>query len=397
MDQNNSIHSTPEYSLPLQLTILTLSRLILNISLRMVYLFTPAFARGLGVPVAVIFRLITIRNLSGLLGPLFSPSVERYGYRLALVFGMTLFAASSLFLFFVPTLVVFGVVLVLLSLAKVIFDPAMQAYIGNSVPYPYRGRAISATELSWAGGLFIGGPFIGWVIAQQGWQAPFLWLGLLAVLTAVCLWVLISKPVATAAKSGSLIQIAQMWRKYPVIRAASFYYFLLMAANEVIFIQIGTWMEAEFNLTLTALGITGTVIGSAELGGEFFAGWSVDKFGKRRIILITGTMAAIFYLLTPLLTVSLTSLLVMLFLMFLFFEITIVGGIPLMTELVPSNRAIVMALVMAFAGLGRASGSFIGPLVWQLVGFLGNGVLAMVLMLTAVFILYGTIPEEGED
>ncbi|MEM7334785.1 MAG: MFS transporter [Chloroflexota bacterium] len=389
--------TSPRVSIYLQLFVLMLSRLILNISLRMVYPFAPALARGLNVPLASVTNLITLRNISGMSSPLFGPLSERYGRRPILILGLVIFGISSILIFYAPFFGVLGFVLIVGSLGKVIFDPAMQSYIGDTVPYKFRGRAISFTELSWAGGLFIGGPVVGWLIATQGWRAPFLWLGILAIVAAAVIWIVIDPPNPSESRRISLVQMGQVWRQYPVIRAAAFYVMFVMAANETLFIVYGSWMEVSFNLSLAALGVTTTLIGVAEIIGEFTAGFAVDRFGKRQVILITGTATAVAYLVMPLFGLSITSALVLLFIMFLVFEITVVGAIPLMTELVPSYRAIVMASNAAFGSIGRAIGSTLGPWLWQQFGYQANGVVAMVMMIIAIIILYRNIHEYREN
>ena len=64
-----------------QLTVLTVSRLVINTGLRMAYPFLPAFARGLGVSLPAVAGLVSLRGFSGLLSPLFGPLSERYGRR----------------------------------------------------------------------------------------------------------------------------------------------------------------------------------------------------------------------------------------------------------------------------------------------------------------------------
>ena len=188
-----------------------------------------------------------------------------------------------------------------------------------------------------------------------------------------------------------------MWRDYPIIRAAGMYTMFAMAANETLFIVYGSWMETSFNLSLASLGITVTIIGTAEIIGEFTAGFAVDKFGKRKVIVLTGSATAVAYLIMPLFGLSLASALILLFLMFLVFEITVVGAIPLMTELVPSYRAIVLATTAATGSIGRAVGSSLGPILWERFGYTANGVVAMVMMAIAIFILYKNIHEHEDD
>lgn len=385
------------FPIPIQLFVLMLSRLLLNSSLRMVYPFAPAMARGLGVPLASVTNLITLRNLSGLSSPLFGPLSERYGRRPILMLGMLLFGLSSIAIYLAPLYGMLGMVLVLGSIGKIIYDPAMQSHIGDTVPYQYRGRAISFTELSWAGALFIGGPVIGWLIARQGWQAPFLWLGLLALVATAVLYLVIPPPNHAHARHITLRQIGQVWQQYPVIRYAALYNTLLMMANETIFIVYGSWMERSFQVSLAALGVSTTVIGAAELLGEFTSGFAVDRFGKREVIILTGIATALSYLIMPYFGVSMTSALILLFILFLSFEITVVGAIPLMTELVPTYRAIVLAILAASGSIGRALGSTIGPFIWERFGYTANGVVAMVIMGTAVIILYKNIHEYSTE
>lgn len=114
-----------------QLALITLARLCLNTGLRMVYPFAPAFARQLNVPVTAVYRLVTIRNLSGLLSPLFGPLSERFGRRATMFGAMLFFSGGCLLVWLWPSYWLLGAALVIISVAKVIYDPAMQAYVGK--------------------------------------------------------------------------------------------------------------------------------------------------------------------------------------------------------------------------------------------------------------------------
>ncbi|MCP4416067.1 MAG: MFS transporter, partial [Chloroflexi bacterium] len=184
-----------------------------------------------------------------------------------------------------PNYWLLGAALIIISVAKVIYDPAMQAYVGEKVPYKQRGKAFATTELSWAGALLLGGPLLGVVIKQQGWSAVFFWLGLFGVITAVLLWQFLPKTnkqiVGRGANFPDYLRV--IWQ-HPVIWVATLYNMLLMASNETIFLVYGDWMELSFGLSLLALGASAGVVGAAEIVGELFAGWSVDRFGKRPVI-----------------------------------------------------------------------------------------------------------------
>jgi predicted MFS family arabinose efflux permease len=67
-----------------------------------------------------------------------------------------------------------------------------------------------------------------------------------------------------------------------------------------------------------------------------------------------------------------------------------------MTELVPQARGVVMSVVLAAAGIGRALGAVAGPLLWNGLGFRALGAVAALVMLAAVAILVRWL-REGVD
>jgi predicted MFS family arabinose efflux permease len=374
-------------SLPVELGALTVSRLIVNTGLRMVYPFLPVFARGLGVSLAAVASLVAIRGFVSLLSPLFGPLSERYGRRPVLALSMLVFGLGCAVVVIWPHLWAFGLSLAVIAIAKIVFDPAMQAFLGDTVPYARRGQALAVTELSWAGAFFVGIPIMGFVIKWQGWQAPFAWLGVLAVGAAIVLWRLLPKTRQHSDKAISLRPTLALLRKEPVVWAASAYVMLLMAANELILVVYGDWMEVSFGLTVTSLGLASIVIGTAELTGELTTAFSVDRVGKRRFVIITGSLAALTYLTLPFASVSLAAALISLFVLFLFFEMSVVGGVPLMTEIVPSARSIVLSLIVAAAGLGRALGALVGPALWSSGNLVFIGLASGLITAVAVVIL----------
>ncbi len=370
-----------------QLLALTAARLALNTGLRMVYPFLPALARGVGVELTAVYRLVTLRNFAGLLSPLFGPLSEQYGRKPLVIAAMLLFAFGCLVVVLWPAYWGLGVTLVLISLAKVVFDPAMQAHIGDTVPYRQRGRVLAVTELAWSGGVLLGAPLIGLTIQFWGWQSPFLWLGGFALATAVLLARILPRLPHAARRLLTLRSMAGVVRRHPVIWAAALYVLLAMAANEIFFIVYGDWMENNFGLALGALGLASAVIGGSEIAGEISAGFLVDRFGKRPVIMTTGFLNALAYLALPFVGTSLVSALLALMLLFWFFEVTLVGGVPLLTELVPSARSVVMSVALGAGALGRALGSLIGPPVFAHGGFGSSGLVAAGVMLLAVLAL----------
>jgi predicted MFS family arabinose efflux permease len=353
----------------------------------MIYPFLPAFARGLGVPLSTLAYLVSLRGAAGLLSPLFGPLSERYGRRPIMALSMLLFALGCAVILLWPTLWAFGLMLIVVALAKVVYDPAMQAYLGDTVAYQERGRALAITELSWAGAFFLGVPLLSWSIENQSWRAPFYILVLFGVLAAIVLWRALP---ASDGRKGSAATLGQAWlviRRERVIWVASIYILLIMLANELFLIIYGDWMESSFALTLTALGMATAVIGAAEVTGELSTAAFIDRIGKRPFVIATGTVTVLMYAIMPYVSVSRVTALISLFMLFLFFEMTVVGGVPLMTEIVPTARGVVMSVILAAGGLGRAIGAILGPAIWNNSGFELLLLIAASLMLVAVLIL----------
>ncbi len=371
----------------LQLAVLTLARLFLNTGLRMMYPFVPVFAAGLGVARSDITRLITLRNATGFLSPLFGPLSERYGRRPVLAAAILLFGLGCLLVFIWPLYGILAITMAAIGIAKVVYDPAMQAHVGDTVPYAQRGKALAITEYAWALALLVGAPVVAFAIDRWGWQSPFFWLALFSGISVVLLlWAIPGNRSHQRAVTSFRASIGFV-RQHPVIMVAMLYITLVMTANEMLFIVFGSWMVDSFQLDLASLGIAAAVIGVAELIGETFAGWSVDRFGKRPVIITAGLLNAFFYLILPYTSGTLATALMTLFLIFMSFEVTVVGGMPLMTELVPNGRAVVMSMIIFAMSLGRTLGAFLGLLVWEAAGFGSSATVWALIMGAAVFVL----------
>ncbi|MCR4432591.1 MAG: MFS transporter [Caldiserica bacterium] len=368
----------------LQLILISIVRLILTTGLRMAYPFLPEIARGLNVSTETVSRLISFRALAGFLSPLFGPLSEALGRKAIMLLGIALFSMISLLVALFPSIWTLGIALFLIGLSKAIFDPAMQSYLGDRVPYRKRGWAVAVTEFSWSGSLLLGAPFVGLLIQLQGWSSPFLALSVLGFAFTFILGLAI--PQIKGGTIGETPKFARVLKENPVIFSAAVFATLTLFANEAIMIVYGVWMESSFNLSITGLGLTAGLIGGGELLGELTAGLAVDRFGKRRVIIIFSALTALIYLLIPLISRSLWSALLSLFLLFYSFETTIVAVIPLFTELVPQARSVMMSVSVASQSMGRALGALLGPSIYAWKGFGLSGILAFIFMFLALAI-----------
>lgn len=342
-------------SLNFQIVLFTFIRMVSSTAYRMVYPFLPAFRDGLGVPLETLTQAIGSRSLvAAFLGPLFASLGDSRGRKIGMLVGMGIFVTGTAVVVFWPTFIGFIIALMLTTVGKVTFDPTMQAYLGDHVPYERRSFAITMTELSWSGAFIVGIPLIGWVISSYGWVAPFPLLGLLVVLAAVVYTVTVPKDPTHEVKVPSLLANFKVIMRSPAAIAAMGLTLFSCVANEIVNLIFGVWMEDSFGLQLAALGAAAAVLGAAELGGEGLVAIITDRLGKRRAIFIGLAINSLAVIALPFTAGSLVAALVCLFFFYISFEFFIVSAIPLMTEVLPNARATMMAGFFTSASIGRA-------------------------------------------
>jgi predicted MFS family arabinose efflux permease len=348
-----------------QLILFTTIRAVINTMYRMIYPFLGVFARGLGVNLAELSLALTARSIIGTFGPFAAIVADKRGRKFGMLLGLGVFTAGVAVVVYWPTLAGLTIALVMSTMGKYIFDPSMQAYIGDRVPYERRGLAIAITEFGWSLAFILGMPLMGFVISRNGWMAPFPLLALLGALTFGLLYVSLPKgdhqpdPDATVFSNVRIVLVSA-----PALAGLSIGLWA-SAANEVVNLIFGVWLEDAFALKIAALAGASAVIGFAELGGEGLVALFVDRLGKHRAVAIGLVANSGSALLLPLLGRTSAGALVGLFLFYITFEFTLVSIIPMMTEVLPQARATVMAFNVAGESLGRALGAPLAPFLYS--------------------------------
>lgn len=375
-------------------------RVIFNTGVRMVYPFIPVFGRAFGVELRDITNALSIRSAAGMLGPFLASNADSRGRKVGMVLGQVLFLVGVAAVLLFPTFPAFVLALSLMLLGNLVFIPSMQAFLGDRVPYSRRGLVLALTELSWSLSFILLVPLAGLVLARWSWTTVFLLLGGLGILGLV--WILASVPHTPPAdgRSGLMKNIGAVLESRAG-RFALLYAMMFSAANEVINVVFGAWLEGAFEVRVAALGISAIVIGAAELGGEVLVGGLTDRLGKVRSAtwgLALNSLAAIGLALVG---QNLALALIGLAFFYLTFEFSLVSSIPLMTEVLPGTRATFMASYIASMALGRSLGAFIAPFPFALgarlawlpgsetsTGVLINGVTTVLLNLVALWALH---------
>jgi predicted MFS family arabinose efflux permease len=353
-----------------QLVIFMLLRTILNTMHRMVYPFLSVFARGLGVDFIMLSYVVTLRWVVGMFAPLLGSIADQRGRRFGMLAGILLFIIGMSLVAIYPSFLTFGAALLLGILSRYLFDPSMQAYFGDRVPYEKRGTALAVTEASWSLAFIAGVPLVGLLIARFGWNAPFPFLAGLGLIMFAVIWWMISRadPAHHQPKTSSIQNVRAVLTNLPAIAGISIALWA-SAANELVNLVFGVWLEASFGLKIAALAGASAVIGVSELSGEGLVALTTDRLGKPRALafgLVGNILAS---LLLPVVGRTEVGALVGLFLFYITFEYVIVSQIPLMTEVMPSARATLLSFNVTGHYLGRVIGALLATFMYQRLGF----------------------------
>ena len=362
-----------------QLIVTTLAKLLMNTARRMVYPFAPAFARGLGVDLAAITSIIALNQATAVLGPVGASFADRYGNRRIILFSLVMLSLGCVAAGLVPVYGTLVLALFLAGLAKSIFDPSFQAFIGTQVPFEQRGKFIGITELAWAGATLVGIPLAGMAIQTVSFQTPFLVIGIMAAVCFTLIFRLMPRDRPSAGDPGKKTRLLlanwkQIIKNRRVLGMLSFAFFMALG-SDILFVVYGAWLEQSYGLSLAAIGLGTILIGLAEVAGEVFTAFFSDRIGLLKTIFIGLILTAGFYFLLPVLDRGVPYVLGGLFLVFLCFEFTIVTAMGLATELMPELRASTLSAFYAVGGLGRVAGAFTGGMIWS---FTGIGTISLI-------------------
>ena len=308
--------------------------------------------------------VLAARSAVGVLGPILAWVADQQGRKVGMLFGLLLFTFGTGLVVFWPPFPGLVVALILTALGKIVIDPAIQAYLGDHVPYQRRGLAIGIAEMGWSLSFVAGVPLMGFLIARGGWLAPFPILALLGFISmGVLVWLL--KESITSANQQNIWEIFRsIFASVPAI-SGLMVGFLSSTVNEMVNLIFGVWLEDTFSLQIAALGAASLLIGVSEMAGESLVGGFTDRWGKKRAIAGGLPLNVLAALALPVFGRTLPGALVGLFLFYVTFEFSIVSSVSMMTELMPTARASFLAVNVAGLSLGRALAALIAPQVFM--------------------------------
>ncbi len=352
-----------------QLIIFMFLRAVLNTAHRMVYPFLPVFARGLGVDISTMSLLMTGRSLLGATSPLFAPIADRRGRKFGMSLGIAVFTLGVALVAIHPAFWTLAAALILAMVGKYLFDPSMQAYFGDRIPYDQRGTALAVTEVAWSMAFIAGVPVMGFLIDRFGWAAPFPVFTVLGlVIFFVILRIVPGQDPHHDPTSNSRDGYLAVFTSIPALAGISIAMWA-SAGNELVNVIFGVWLEDSFGMKIAALAGASAVIGISELSGEGLVALTTDRLGKPLALSIGLICNAAASIILPFIGRTQAGALIGLFFFYITFEYVLVSHIPLMTELVPKARATILSMNVTGHSVGRALGALLAAFIYREFGF----------------------------
>ena len=404
------------------------TRLVVDTSIQLFYSFLQIIALGMGLNVVVLGRFLSLRSVVGLSAPLFGNAADRFGYLRVMRLALVLAAAGTFLLGSGGGFWSVAAGMVLSGVGLTGFMPIVQAYISAQLPFAQRARGIGILEYSWALAGILGLSLMGLLFDRFSWHVPFVVLGA-AILAAWALLGFLPKaprgadtqlagdggktgeaPAAIPGVNGIPEDAAEQ-RVRPAL-APQFSTIVARAVRQItalfdlgsnrrsayaviganclflfgqghVLIAHGVWLQNEYGLTASALGLAALAQGAAELIGAVLVSLITDRVGKKRSFQAGILGSALFYIALPIVNRGLWPVIGALLLLRFAYEYGLVSAIALITEQAPDRRGKVISLAVAINLLGITLTGFTGPWMYTHFGVWGLGPVSAVCTLAA--------------
>ncbi|MEV7289193.1 MFS transporter [Streptomyces sp. NPDC093252] len=205
---------------------------------------------------------------------------DRFGRRRTLLAGTALFLLSNAAAALSGSLAPLIVSRAVAGLAAAAAGPAIWAHIAETAPDRVRGRALGLGMALFSCGQVVGVPLGGLLAGIAGWRSAF-WALALGTLAAVPLLLrqVGADPVKAAEAGnakGAVASVVAAWR-HPALRRALTVNTVFHAANLGAYTFLGVVLVQRFDLSVTALGLVGILVGAGSVAGSLLGGRLGDR------------------------------------------------------------------------------------------------------------------------
>ncbi|MFT5194964.1 MAG: putative MFS family arabinose efflux permease [Cellvibrionaceae bacterium] len=357
--------------------IILILRIVMDTGTKLFFPYLSVIAIGLGTTPVELGKLLSWRNMTGLISPFLGAMADRRGYR-PIVSGSLIFAGIGfLIIFFSRSQTGFMIGILLGALGGAGANPNISAYLSHRLPWEKRSRGLGVVEYAWGLASIIGVSLSGVLIAFTSWRAPFLIIGCAMFVFAAVFYRFPSsgreeeQQTQNREKSSTLtlrekifdfFYLGPNWRSaVATLIADSFTRF----AGFLLFINFGTWLTIQFDLNTAGLAAAVFWLGFADICGSVAVSAFGDRIGKRKSVISGTIIGALFFLVLPLWQGSLAWVIVGIFLARAAFEFSIVSYSVLASEQTPEHRGKMLAQRVALSLVSTFMATRFGPQIFE--------------------------------
>ncbi len=320
--------------------------------------------------------------------PILGPLSDRIGRKKMIGIGMIIFSISSFATGLSSNYILILIARSVTGIGAAFVAPNVWSFIGDTFKYEERGKitAIVASALSL--GMILGVP-IGSVLAQwKSWVISFHAMGIFSLLAGILIFIIfpaIDPPesIDTTKYSG---QIAKVFNQKNVLYSFIVTFFISFA-NFGLYTYLGYWLNKCFSLEVSTIGLLIIIAGVGNLIGMQVGGIVSDKFGKKKVAVISLLILMIFLLLLPFFKTNIIFTTIDIFFWLGAGGASFTVMQVFVTQLNPEYRGTIMALNNSFMWTGTAIGSALVSLIIRCSSFTIASLICSIGALTASVVL----------
>jgi len=318
-------------------------------------------ADDLGISIALAGQLFTVFALAYAIGSPFLVAITgQLSRRRVLILSLLLLLAGNLLAALAPNLYVLALSRVLAAFGSALFTPtaALIALTRGDSTNRMRGLAFVLSGFTLA--QIVGVPIGSYIGGTFGWRWGF---GLATVLAAISLVpILLTVPRDIPFHRTTLASMAVVFRDRPLLLAISLTSFLA-AGQFTVYAYISPLVTGATGVATAGLATLLSIWGMAAFCGNLLGGFSGDRFGSRRTLIVTLIVAAAVMFALPLMRSSLAAATVIVFLWGL---LSFVPGPPQQARILGAGRelgGLAISLNASANYVGAAIGASLGGAV----------------------------------
>ncbi|MCP1452299.1 MFS transporter [Priestia megaterium] len=318
-------------------------------------------AEDLHVSVGTVGQLVSIFSFVFAFGaPILIALTSRIERRKLLLIAMLIFLGGNILSIFSMSFITLLIARIILAASCSIVVVVSVTMAANTVAAELRGRAIGIIFMGLSASLVLGVP-LGTIIGENfGWRMTFLLVAVLSIISMLGIIKFLPK-VPPQPTVSLLKQIATL--KSKKIVSIHLISVLELTGHFTVYTYFTPFLQTTMGLSTNMISVVLLTFGVAGIAGGWIGGWSSDKFGGARTILISLVLFASSLFILPYATRSIISLLIVVILYGSLVWALSPAVQNYLAKAAPESSDIQLGLNTSFLHLGVALGSGFGGIL----------------------------------